>query len=233
MSIGKWVGIGAGWFFGGPIGAIIGYYIGKNFFTGKNDNEKAYEVSLLILASLVIKADGKVRKEELNYVKDFFTRTFGQVKSKKYYEIFNTLNKQSLSSKLRAICLQLTQSINHASRLQIIHFLFGVASSDNEIHQTEINVINKIATYLNVSSQDFQSISAMFVKGASTIDTYYKILEVDKNSSTDEIKKSYRKLVMKYHPDKLQGVSEDIVKLANEKFLSIQQAYEKVMQHRT
>ena len=233
MSIGKWVGIGAGWFFGGPIGAIIGYYIGKNFFTGKNDNEKAFEVSLLILASLVIKADGKVRKEELNYVKDFFTRTFGQVKSKKYYEIFNTLNKQSLSSKLRAICLQLTQSINHASRLQIIHFLFGVASSDNEIHQTEINVINKIATYLNVSSQDFQSISAMFVKGGSAIDTYYKILEVDKNSSTDEIKKSYRKLVMKYHPDKLQGVSEDIVKLANEKFLSIQQAYEKVMQHRT
>jgi len=233
MSIGKWVGIGAGWFFGGPIGAIIGYYIGKNFFTGKNDNEKAYEVSLLILASLVIKADGKVRKEELNYVKEFFTRTFGLVKSKKYYEIFNTLNKQSLSSKLRAICLQLTQSINHASRLQIIHFLFGVASSDNEIHQTEINVINKIATYLNVSSQDFQSISAMFVKGGSAIDTYYKILEVDKNSSTDEIKKSYRKLVMKYHPDKLQGVSEDIVKLANEKFLSIQQAYEKVMQHRT
>ena len=233
MSIGKWVGIGAGWFFGGPIGAIIGYYIGKNFFTGKNDNEKAYEVSLLILASLVIKADGKVRKEELNYVKEFFTRTFGLVKSKKYYEIFNTLNKQSLSSKLRAICLQLTQSINHASRLQIIHFLFGVASSDNEIHQTEINVINKIATYLNVSSQDFQSISAMFIKAGSTIDTYYKILEVDKNSSTDEIKKSYRKLVMKYHPDKLQGVSEDIVKLANEKFLSIQQAYEKVMQHRT
>ena len=233
MSIGKWVGIGAGWFFGGPIGAIIGYYIGKNFFTGKNDNEKAYEVSLLILASLVIKADGKVRKEELNYVKEFFTRTFGLVKSKKYYEIFNTLNKQSLSSKLRAICLQLTQSINHASRLQIIHFLFGVASSDNEIHQTEINVINKIATYLNVSSQDFQSISAMFVKGGSAIDTYYKILEVDKNSSTDEIKKSYRKLVMKYHPDKLQGVSEDIVKLANEKFLSIQQAYEKIMQHRT
>ena len=129
--------------------------------------------------------------------------------------------------------MQLTQSINHASRLQIIHFLFGVASSDNEIHQTEINVINKIATYLNVSSQDFQSISAMFVKGGSAIDTYYKILEVDKNSSTDEIKKSYRKLVMKYHPDKLQGVSEDIVKLANEKFLSIQQAYEKIMQHRT
>ena len=129
--------------------------------------------------------------------------------------------------------MQLTQSINHASRLQIVHFLFGVASSDHEVHQSEINLINKIATYLNVSSQDFQSISAMFVKGSSSLDNYYKILEVDKKASIDEIKKSYRKLVMKYHPDKLQGVSDDIVKLANEKFLSIQEAYEKIMQNRS
>ena len=233
MSLGKWVGISAGWFFGGPIGAIIGYYIGKNFFNGKNDNEKAYEISLLILASLVIKADGKVRKEELNYVKEFFARTFGQAKSKRYFEIFNTLNKQSLSSKLRGICLQLTNSINHASRLQIIHFLFGLASSDNEIHQSEINLINKIATYLNVSPQDFHSILAMFIKSGGSIEKYYTILEVEKSASIDEIKKSYRKLVMKYHPDKLQGVSEDIVKLANEKFLSIQDAYEKVLQHKS
>ena len=233
MSLGKWVGIGAGWFFGGPIGAIIGYYIGKNFFNGKDDNEKAYEISLLILASLVIKADGKVRKVELNYVKDFFSRTFGQAKSKRYFEIFNTLNKQSFESKLRVICLQLNQSINHAARLQIIHFLFGVALSDNEVHQQEINIINKIATYLNVSPQDFKSISAMFLKSDNLIEKYYNILEVDKTATLSEIKKSYRKLAMKYHPDKLQGVSEDIVKLANKKFILIQEAYEKVVQNRS
>ena len=134
---------------------------------------------------------------------------------------------------MRVICLQLTQSINHASRLQIIHFLFGVALSDNEVHQQEINLINKIASYLNVSSQDFKSISAMFLKSDDLIEKYYNILEVDKTSTLSEIKKSYRKLVMKYHPDKLQGVSEDIVKLANEKFLAIQEAYEKVVQHRS
>ena len=98
------------------------------------------------------------------------------------------------------------------------------------VHQSEINLINKIATYLNVNSQDFQSIAAMFVKGGSSLENYYKILEVDKNASNEEIKKSYRKLVMKYHPDKLQGVSDDIVRLANEKFLTIQRGYEKIMQ---
>jgi len=73
----------------------------------------------------------------------------------------------------------------------------------------------------------------MFVKGGSSLENYYKILEVDKNSTNEKIKKSYRKLVMKYHPDKLQGVSDDIVKLANEKFLTIQDAYEKIMQSRS
>ena len=232
MSLGKWVGVSAGWFLAGPIGAIIGYYVGKSFFNGKNDQEKAYEISLLILASLVIKADGKVRQEELNYVKSFFTKTFGEVKSQRYFKIFNTLNKQSFTSQIRGICLQLTQSVNHASRLQIIHFLFGIASSDREVHQSEINLIQKISGYLNINSYDFQSISSMFLNGDSNASKYYKILEIDEDASLDDIKKSYRKLVMKYHPDKLQGVSEDIIKLANEKFLSIQEAYEKVLKER-
>ena len=65
MALSKWVGIGAGWFLAGPIGAIIGYYISKSFFDGKNDQAKAYEISLLILSSLVIKSDGKIVKAEL------------------------------------------------------------------------------------------------------------------------------------------------------------------------
>ena len=91
MSLGKWVGIGAGWFLAGPIGAIIGYYIGKNFFDGKNDQEKAYELSLLILSSLVIRSDGSVKKVELEYVKRFFVNTFGIQKANKYFEIYREI----------------------------------------------------------------------------------------------------------------------------------------------
>ena len=85
MSLSKWVGIGAGWFLAGPIGAIIGYYISKSFFDGKNDQAKAYELSLLILSSLVIKSDGRIVKAELEYVKKFFTDTFGVQKANKYF----------------------------------------------------------------------------------------------------------------------------------------------------
>ncbi len=234
MALGKWIGIGAGWFLAGPIGAIIGYYIGKSFFNGKNDQQKAYEVSLLILSSLVIKSDGKVRQEELEYVRNFFVNTFGASKANQYFMLFNKLNKQSLSSQLRPVCLQLNAHINHASRLQIIHFLFGVSASDNELHLSEVNLIKRIASYLNVSVNDFESIYAMFSKEGkfSGLERFYKILEINKNATDEEVKKAHRKMVMKYHPDKLQGVSEDIVKLAEDKFRSIQQAYEKIMQSR-
>ena len=235
MSLGKWVGVGAGWFLAGPIGAIIGYYISKSFFDGKNDKEKAYELSLLILSSLVIKSDGKIVKAELEYVKKFFVNTFGIQKANKYFEVFNKLNKQSLTSELRPVCQQLNSYVNHASRLQIIHFLFGVSASDNEIHASEVELIKKIAGYLNINQYDFESIQSMFLfEGtANSLEKWFTILELDKDASNDEIKKAHRKMVIKYHPDKLQGVSQDIKKLAEEKFLLVQKAYENIMKNRS
>ena len=234
MSLGKWVGVGAGWFLGGPIGAIIGYYISKSFFDGKNDQEKAYELSLLILSSLVIKSDGKIVKAELEYVQKFFVNTFGIQKANKYFEVFNKLNKQSLSSQLRPVCQQLNSYVNHASRLQIIHFLFGVSASDNEIHPAEVELIKKIAGYLNINQYDFESIHSMFLSDgtANSLYKWFAILELDKDASNDEIKKAHRKMVIKYHPDKLQGVSQDIKKLAEEKFLLVQKAYENISKSR-
>ena len=236
MSISKWLGVGAGWFLAGPIGAIIGYYIGKNFFDGKNDQAKAYELSLLILSSLVIRSDGKVQKVELDYVKKFFVNTFGIQKANKYFSIFNKLNKHTLTNQIRPVCQQLNAYVNHSSRLQIIHFLFGVSASDNEIHSSEIDMINKIASYLNINSYDFESIKSMFINQGNSqnnLDKWYAILEVDKNASMEEIKKAHRKMVRKYHPDRLQGVSEDIVKLAEEKFLLVQKAYENIIKNKS
>jgi len=234
MSLGKYIGAGAGWFLGGPIGMLIGYYIGKSFFSEVNNQQKAYEISLLILSSLVIKADGKVLKSELEYVRKFFTNTFGVQKSDQYFKVFNKLNKASFESKLRPICLQLNSHLQHSERIEIIHFLFGIAAADNEVHQSEINLIAKIATYLNVNKYDFDSIKAMFVRSQSNtnIDYCYQILEIDKNATENEVKKAYRKMALKFHPDKLHGLSNDIRKLANEKFLAVKDAYEKIIKVR-
>ena len=233
MSNVKWLGAAAGWFFGGPIGAIVGLYLGSKLSGGRMNSPKAFEISLLILSSVVIKADGKVLKSELNYVKKFFTNTFGAKKSNEYFKMFNNLNKQDLDSKLRQVCLQLNGNINHSSRLEIIHFLFGVAASDNEIHSKEIDTIKRIATYMNINSYDFESIKSMLIKnGSGNSENWYKILGLTKDANDVDIKKAYRKMAIKYHPDKLVGVSEDIKNLAEEKFLAVKEAYEQIMKSR-
>lgn len=232
MSNGKWIGAAAGWFFAGPIGGIIGYYVGKNVFASKVDNKTAFEISLLILSSVVIKADGKVLKSELEYVKKFFTNTFGTTKSNEYFRMFNNLNKQDYSSKLRQVCLQLNSHINHSSRLEIIHFLFGVSAADNEIHPNEVEQIKRIANYMNINSYDFESIQSMFLSKGSNSEKWYTILGITKDATDTEVKKAYRKMAVKYHPDKLIGVSDDIKKLAEEKFLVVKESYEQIMKGR-
>ena len=234
MSKAKWIGAAAGWFFAGPIGAIVGYSLGKKFFDKKVDNQKGFEISLLILSSMVIKSDGKVLNTELNYVKQFFNKTFGLQKSNEYFRIFNTLNKKDLNSRLRQVCLQINTHVNHSSRLEIIHFLFGIAASDNEIHLKEIETIKRISNYMNINSYDFESIKSMLLsKKNADSEKWYKILGVNKNATDSEVKKAYRKMALKYHPDKLTGVSEDIKKLATQKFQAVKEAYEQINKERS
>ena len=234
MSKAKWIGAAAGWFFAGPIGGIIGYYLGKNLSNKKVDNQKGFEISLLILSSMVIKSDGKVLKPELNYVRQFFTKTFGSQKSNEYFKIFNNLNKQDLNSRLRQVCLQINAHVNHSSRLEIIHFLFGVAASDNEIHSKEIETIKRISNYMNINPYDFESIKSMLLaKKSADSEKWYKILGLNKSATDSEVKKAYRKMALKYHPDKLTGVSEDIKKLATQKFQALKEAYEQINKERS
>lgn len=89
--------------------------------------------------------------------------------------------------------------------------------------------INNIARYLAIQLQDFESIKAMFFKNP---DSAYKILEIDRTATDAEVKKAYRTMAKKYHPDKLQHMDEAYQKGAEEKFRMVQQAYEQLQKER-
>ena len=97
------------------------------------------------------------------------------------------------------------------------------------IHSSEIEIIEKIASYLGVASVDFLSIKNMFIPET---DSSYKILEIEPASSNEEVKKAYRKMAMKYHPDKVSHLGEDFRKSADEKFKMVNEAYEKIKNER-
>ena len=115
--------------------------------------------------------------------------------------------------------------MDHPSRLEIIHLLFGLSSADNEIHRKEIETIQTIARYLNVNDNDFASIKAIFVKSTKSA---YLILEIDSSVTNDEVKKAYRKMAKKYHPDKVAHLGEELQELAEEKFKSVNKAYKDI-----
>ena len=121
------------------------------------------------------------------------------------------------------------RSMDHPSRIELIHILFGLAFADKHIDDSEIKVIRTIAGYLNINQKDYESIKAMFIKDNSFA---YKILEIDPSCNNDELKKGYRKMANKYHPDKVSHLGDDLQRIAEDKFKAVNNAYQTIKKER-
>jgi DnaJ like chaperone protein len=236
--LGKWLGGGLGFVMGGPIGGLMGFLVGSVIDSATVETSTSrpgtvrttqgdFGMSLLVLIAAVMKADGKVVKSELDYVKQFFVRQFGRDTAKQAILILKDILKQDIP--VRDVSLQIAGNMDYSSRLQLLHLLFNVSLADGRIDPSEIEVIEKISGYLGVSTADFLSIKNMFIPET---DSSYKILEIDPSASKDEVKKAYRKMAMKYHPDKVSHLGEDFRKTAEEKFKKVNEAYERIKKER-
>lgn len=224
-------------------GAIIGFLLGSLFEARSSSNGSRrsiftqskqgvspaeFELNLLSLASLVIKADGIVNQKELDFVRQYFVQAYGKEHANATFKVFNEeIKKKQLSA--QKIAAFLRNRMRYESRLQIIHFLFSVAKADGNISDPEVREINNITGFLGINHRDFESIKAMFF---SNPDSAYKILEIEKTANPDQIKKAYRTMVKKYHPDKLQHMDEVYRNGAEEKFRKVQEAYEQIQKER-
>ena len=239
----KWLAAFVGYFIFRFPGAIIGYFVGallEQFgkpgqgggffqdFTRPNVSPADFELHLLSLCSIVIKADGKVSQTELNYVRQYFLQTYGKEKANAIFRTFNEVIKKREISAQRISAL-LSQRTRYEDRLQLLHFLFGIARADGAISKAEVQKIREIAGYLRVNFRDFESIMAMFIRDS---DNAYKILEIDKTATDDEVKKAYRRMAKRYHPDKVRTDNEAIKRGAEEKFKEVQKAYEQIQKER-
>jgi DnaJ like chaperone protein len=231
---GKWIGGGLGWAFGGPIGAILGFAMGsvldgvrieKTFYKGTARGD--FAMSLLVLSAAVMKADGKVVKSELEYVRNFFLSQFGTEETNRLIQILKEVLNQEIN--IRDVSVQVGQFMDYPSRLQLLHYLFGIASADRQIDKSEEQVIEQISGYMGIDPSDFASIKAMFVRN---INSAYDILELTPDATDEEVKKAYRRLAIQYHPDKVAHLGEDIKRAATEKFQNLNAAYDQIKKQR-
>lgn len=192
--------------------------------TSNND----FATMLIALSAAVMRADGKVLKAELNYVKSFFAQQFGPQ--------FSTTHLQSLKNFLDSsdipldkICNDIRMRLAEESRVQLLYYLFGIAKSDGDVSSAEMLVIQRISQLLGISSPDFDSVKNMFYRD---VNSDYRVLEIEPTATPEEIKKAYRQMAIKYHPDKVAQLGEEFQKGAKEKFQKIQEAYENIKKSR-
>lgn len=233
-SYAKWIGGGLGWAFGGPIGGILGFMFGS-MFEGMDSGKYAYQstqagdfnISLIVLTAAVMKADGSVKRSELDYAKRFFINQFGADHAGQCVKMLGEVIKQDIN--VQEVSVQIGRYMDYSSKLLLLQYLFGIALADGKHHPTEVDLILSISRYMSIDPKDYESIKAMFIKETGSA---YKILEVTPDLSDDEIKKAYRELAKKYHPDKVSHLGEDVKKAAEEKFSKLNTAYDAIKQER-
>ncbi len=230
----KWIAGALGWAMGGPIGGIIGFALGaisddatKTYKTGRGALPNDFSAALLVLCAAVMKADNQLMKTELDYVKQFFTRQFGVEHTKQRMLLLREILKQPIP--LAEVCDQIKQNIDSSSRLQLLHLLFGIAAADGNVNADEINLLKEIAWRTGINERDYMSLQSMFVRD---VHAAYKILEIEKSASEEEIKKAYRRMAMRYHPDKVHHLGPEYQKDALEMFKKINEAYEQIKKER-
>lgn len=234
----KWVGGGLGWAFGGPIGGILGFMLGSMFQGAQPGTGQTYRkgmptqtgdfnVSLLVLTAAIMKADGSVRKSELDYVKQFYIRNFGKEAAKKYIKMLAEILKKDFN--VMDVSRQIGRYMDYSARLQLMHYLFGIALADGKADPVEVNLIENIAAAMGLGTADFKSIKAMFVKDTQNA---YRILGVPSTATDDEVKLAYREMAKRYHPDKVSHLGEEVKKAAEEKFQKVNDAYETIKKER-
>ena len=239
----KWfAAILGGVFFRLP-GAVLGFIVGslidsvgvssgggfKQVFTQEpRVTPRDFELNLLSLSSIIIKADGRINQTELDYVRQYFVSAYGKERANATFRTFNEIIKSRQVSAQR-VCMYINQHTRYPSRLQILHFLFGIANADGSVSSSEAEEIRRIAGFLRINLRDFESIKAMFFK---TGDHAYKILEIEKTATDADVKKAFRTMAKKYHPDKLQHMDEVYKKGAEEKFREVQKAYDQIKKER-
>lgn len=257
----RWIVGFLGWVAWGPIGAILGYLAGtlledgleaarqisdgsgrqqagqqSTYRTDTGNRSRRYSpgeqrnsffISLLVLSSAVIKADGKTLQSELDFVRNFIRQNFGDQAAAEAVQILQKLNSQQVN--IYSVGDQIASNMNYSQRLQLFHYLVQIATADGDFSASEKSVLEAIASTIRLTSTDAASVIAMFYKET---DAAYTILEISPSATDDEVRSAYRRMAMKYHPDRVSTLGEDVQKAAEEKFKKVQDAYESIKKQR-
>ena len=197
------------------------------------DHKRFVELMVHIMMQLA-KADGKISESEVQVMRQFFIQqlNFSGPKIEWLNDVINTARQSNDSIQLLA--KEFTAQFGYEARLMLLNMLYNIAYADGQLHDEETRLIDQLAVLLKISAFDHQRIKMAFeaqygtISKQATTDKYYAVLGVPNTATHDEIKKAYRDLTKKYHPDKVQHLGEEFKQQAEKKMQEINAAYDEL-----
>ncbi len=252
MGYVKWIFTIIGFMYGRFWGALMGYLIGSalvSLFDGapstmdgtysqyqSKSPREGFLYSLMILSAHIIQADGKIMHSEMEYMRRFLRQNFGEDTMRQGEKILKScfnLRKQKgenvWQSQLLDACEKISRTMPSEHRLQLISFLAEVAKVDGKVEKVELDALRQIASALGLSPE---VVDQMFALGGQSLEDAYKVLGISPDATDDEVRKAYRKMVVQYHPDKVEMLGDDVKEAATRKIQEINEAKERIYQAR-
>ena len=263
MYYGKLICGAIGFFSAGFGGFVIGLFVGHAFDRGlgfqmgfgSRQNleaiQKSFFENAFLLLGYVAKSDGHVSKSEIEHTEQIFVHLGLNSEQRQIaIKLFKKgatvdFDPESAVSQFRGLASNNVQLIQ-----TLLTMLCALALSDDNLDQGERKALYHIGRLLGLGDTNLDVLlrmveaQARFEKeggafgdrrtDAPNLSEAYTALGVSSSISDGDLKKTYRKLMSRNHPDKLiaKGVPEDMIRLATEKTQSIQTAYEMIVKAR-
>lgn len=239
------------------VGSLAGYALGSLFEHGLNEvnrqdtgqqernssegQRNSFMFSLLVLASYIIKADGKVMHSEMELVRRFLRQNFGlgamtqgEQILLKLFEEQKRVGVLQYRSVIQDSCQQIRNSMKYEQRLQLLNFLVMIAQADGQVPAEELTALKEVTYHLGLSADELDQMLNLRsgASSASSLDDAYRVLGISPSATNDEVKSAYRKMALKHHPDKVAALGEDVRRAAEKKFQEINDAKERIFKAR-
>ncbi len=182
----------------------------------------------------IAQLDDHVSKDEVQTIQRFFQYNLHYNQTKMAW-VKNLIKEATESTEtLEAMLDEFKRTFAYEPRLILLELIYQIVYTKDPVPQNELEKARQIGIFLDISQYDLRTIEAKYTYHRQRQTTearendvhFYAVLGLEPGADMETIKKSYRQLSMKYHPDKVSHLGDEFKKVAEEKMKEINAAYD-------
>jgi len=260
--VGKIIGFMIGWMLLGPLGGVVGFVLGhvydigmlgrwlslSGIATGENTKTTFFNSSFSVLGYLA-KSDGRVTRKEIQVAESLMLRfRLSDGMRRRAINQFNLGKRPDFDIEAVIATLKKTCMFNPSLLRTFVEIQVELVFADGVLLPQKRAALLHVFALLGLSESVFNQFERQYQAGrdykrhsagperdpSKQLRDAYVLLGTTASANDSDVKKAYRKMMSKHHPDKLiaKGVPEEMVKVATQKTQQVKQAYETIKKAR-